>query len=61
MKELEIPFIMGRKTKMFQIHAFFIRMYFIRKNVEAEISRKFKNVLRMFRGSNSNQHQNLSL
>jgi hypothetical protein len=31
------------------------------KNVEAENCRKFKNVLRMFRGSNSNQHKNLSM
>ena len=31
------------------------------KNVEAENCRKFKNVLRMFRGSNSNQHRNFLL
>ena len=31
------------------------------KNVQAEICRKFKNVLRTFRGSNSNQHRNLSM
>ena len=31
------------------------------KNVEAENCRKFKNILRMFRGSNSIQHRNLSM
>ena len=33
----------------------------IYKNIEAESCRKFKNIIRMFRGLNSNQHQNLFL
>ena len=31
------------------------------KKVEAEICRKVKSVLRIFRGSNSNQYRNLSM
>ena len=50
----------GKASFLACLHAFLCKNV-LYKNVEAEICRKFKNVRRMFRGSNSNQHRNLSM
>ena len=40
-----------------KLHAYFFYKNVHYKNIEADTCRKFKNILRMFRGSNSSQHR----
>ena len=67
---LETPEIFdhdGETESYFELHCIKIKSYtlfcknMICKNIEAEIYLKFKSVMRMFRSSTSNQHQNLFL